>query len=1749
LENIVINEIVAHTDDPALDYVELHNHSSIPVDLSGCYLTDERNTNHFRVPDGTSLPPGGFISYDQNQLGFALSSAGETVYLINPAQNRVLDALRFGGQANGVAYGRFPDGAPAFQELSAQTPGTTNAPPLRRDIVINEILYNPISGSNRDEFVELFNRGAAPVDVTGWRFEDGITFTLPANTVIPAGGYLVVAADRERMLTNHPGLDGSRVVGDFNGNLSNGGERLALSMPDYSLTTNGNVIATNVFHIVVDEVTYGDGGRWGQWADGRGSSLELIDAHSDNRLPSNWADSDEAAKSEWTTIEHTGVLNLNHPAITTFDQLHLFLLDAGEALVDDVEVIYNGVNRISNPSFETGANGWFFHGTHRPSVLEDNDGFNSVRSLHVVATSRGDVVNRVRSQLSLSPPLNSTVTLRAKARWLRGHPELLLRLIGSPIEAVGTLPLPRNLGTPGAPNSRAVANAGPAITEVTHRPILPKAGQSIRVYARVQDPDGVPAVSVVYRIDPQATLNTVPMADNGLNGDLLAGDGIYTGIIPGQANGALVAFRVQASDGAIPPANSQFPADAPVRECLVRVGETLPPGGFGTYRFWMTQASFDFWTAREKSSNEDIDTTFVYGDTRVVYNVGAHFGSSENYSTILSTPTGTLVGYNLAFPKDDGLLGASGVRLDWPNRDTTMLREVTMYWLLDQYGLPNHYRRFIHLFINGIRRGTIYNDTQRPNGDSVEEWYSDDSEGELFKLNPWFEANAAGAIVSTGTWIPPRLQNFTTTGGVTKTAYYRFAWLPRAIHGTANDYSSLFALISAANAPANGYESAVESLVDIPNWMRTFAMNDLASYWDAFGNPNSKNSYLYLPQSSGWKVMCWDFDVGLGTGNGQAEELPTAALFGSTGNDPGLNRMYATPFIVRHYWNALDEAVSTFFQPAAVTSFLADRYAAFQAAGISTVSPFVPSGTVPGGQPQRSIPDWITARRDYILTQLNTVASTFDVTTSDAITTGTNLLVLSGTAPVSVLSITVNGVEYTPVWTTVNSWQIQVALTAGINVLNISGRDRLGNPVSNVTRTVTYSGVNELAEDNVVINEIMYNPLVPGASFVELFNQSATYSFDISGWRLNGVDFNFPPGTVITNGGYLVVCKDRTAFGNSYGWGIPVVGEFDGQLDNGGETLTLIKPGATPAQDLIVDRVTYDDDPPWPSAPDGSGPSLQLIDPAQDNNRVSNWGASADWRQFTFTGVVGPNPTNLLFLMASAGDVYLDDVSLVEGSVAEAGFNYILNGSFEDGLFPWRTAGNHTNSAVETGVSRTGSNSLHIVSTAIGAANNTINQAIAGLVSTSTYTFSFWFRPSTNGIGLNFRITTGYRTLSPVDFQPVLATPGLANSTAGQLPAYPALWISEVQPDNVSTLADNAGDNDPWIELFNGAATPFSLDGYYLANNYSNLSQWPFPAGTVINPGQYLLVWADGEPGETIAGNLHTGFRLNPTNGAVALSRNLNGTAQIVDYLNYSDVGANRSYGGYPPGQSSFRQLFYFPTPRGTNNPAAPPVTLFINEWMASNTGFVRDPMDLDFDDWFEIYNPTASRVDLSGFSLTDDLTRPAKSVIPAGISVPPLGYLLVWADEESGQTRTNGDLHVAFKLDLEGEEIALYDPAGRLIDAISFGQQAANISEGRWPNGGPAPFIIMTTPTPRAPNQIPVASPIVVMPTIGPGNTVTLFWTAQSGRIYRVEYKDDLNAVDWFHLGPDVNATGDTASKSDENNGTQRFYRVRLMP
>lgn len=1144
LENLVINEVLAAPLPGQRAWIELANASARPVDASGCWLSDAPTAEKFQVPTGTVLGPGEFAVFDAAQLGFVPSAAGGRLFLTAPDQSRVLDAVQSAAQLTGFSHGRWPHGAGALRELSAPTPGVANAPPRIREVGLSEILFHPISEDPAEEFVELHNRGSNVVDLAGWRFVDGIEFDFPAGSVLAPGGYLVVARDAARFRASHPDLPASLVVGDFQGGLSDRGEHLALARP---VDVAGSAEPA---WAVMAEALYADAASQSRWADGGGSSLELVDPRADPLVPDNWIDSDESGKADWTLVEATGVLDLVHPAVPNADQLQVFLLGVGEALVDDVEVrVGNGANRVGNGTFESGVNGWFFQGTQRLSHLAAGTGFNSAHCLDLVASDRGDhVANRARTRLTAPIPAGQTATIRARVKWQRGHPEILLRLRGGGLEAVGRLNLPLTLGTPGRPPSRGETNAGPTIADVSHRPVLPAAGQPVRVFARVADPDGVATVTLKFRVDPATDLAEVAMVDDGTGPDELAGDGVFTGAVPAQPAGALVAFQIEVTDAAQPAATNRYPADAPARECLVRFGESAPASAFGTYRLWITEANRAFWAGREKMSNEDVDATFVYGTNRVIYNAGAHYSGSSYTAPGYDSPTGNLCGYDLSFPKPDRFLGETHLTLDWPIRDTTDQREQLMFWFLEQFGLPNMYRRYVHLFVNGLHRGTIYDDVQQPGADTVEEWFPDEADGNLFKTDCWNEFDDAGNRLDP--CILNTLEAFTTTGGVKKVARYRWNWRPRSVRGSANDFEDLFALVDAMNATTN-YQAGVESVVDVEHWMRTFAMNDLASFWDAFGNPNAKNTFLYKPRADTWKLMCWDFDVGLGVFN----DPVNASLFDV--NDPTVARLYRTPAWVRLYWVALQEALDGFFKTGTGTridALLDAKYAAFRADNLALANP-------------SDIKSWINQRRAYLQTQLNTVRANFAVTSpATAVTTNQNPLVLRGTAPVTVRTLQVNGVAYLVVWKTVTSWELRVPLQAGVNELAVTGVDRLGQAIAGASANLTVNFTGTPATPPAIrINEwlaanraTLADP-ADGAfdDWFELFNPSDT-AVSLAGWRLTDsladpARFVVPAGVSLPAHGFLLVWADGQPEQTQPGGDLHV----NFRLSQGGETIAL----------------------------------------------------------------------------------------------------------------------------------------------------------------------------------------------------------------------------------------------------------------------------------------------------------------------------------------------------------------------------------------------------------------------------------------------------------------------------------------------------------------------------------------------------------------------------------------------------------------
>jgi hypothetical protein len=1371
-------------------FIELYNHSTNSVDVSGCILTDDPATNEFVIPTGTVIGPAGFVAFTQSQFGFTLNGEGETLYFIKPDGSRVLDAVQFGAQADGVSYGRWPDGANDFYAFTTNTPGTNNSAIVIGDIVINELMYDPISGNDDDQYIELYNKGTNAINLSGWEFTAGVTFTFPPNVIIGPNGYVVVGKNSANLLANYTNLNSGNTYGNYSGKLSHDGELVVLSQPE-------SYFGTNTIYVEEDEVTYGTGGRWGEWSAAGGSSLELIDPHSNHRLAANWADSDETQKSSWVDIENTGVLDNGANYDPSIDYAQMGLLDAGECLVDNIEVDYNGSNYVSNGTFESGLglNDWSLQGCLACSSLE-NSGYQSSYSLHIRCSDKiwtGD--NSCEVALKANSMVGGrTATLRFKARWLRGWPEVLLRLNGNWLEATAAMPVPANLGTPGAPNSQYVTNAGPAMYNVTHTPSLPAANQAVVVTANVHDPDGIQSLTLYYRLDPATTYIAMPMNDNGANGDAIAGDGVFSATIPGQAANQIVAFYISATDNL--GASTRFPAlrtndNVPAPECVVMFGDGNPAGSFGVYHLWITQTNVTRWANLGNLSRDwENDCTFVNG-SRVIYNMQGRFSGSP-YHQSYDTPAGALCNYEWKFNADDMLLGATDFKKIHqpgaePGVDPTIQASELAFTFHRALGVSWLYKRYVAVYVNGNRRGTLMEDTQVPNGDVVKEHFPNDTDGFLFKMQPWFELAPFLSGYDLGfdnqSWC--NVMPYTTTGGVKKVPRYRYCFEIRRTPDSDSDFTNVFSLVDAASSYGTpNYVANLENMANMENWMRVFAADHAAGCWDSFGSQNGQNLYGYIGAlGTKYTLMMWDLETVFGQNGGWA---PGQDLLTVNGEDPNMQNIYNTPAFLRMYWRALQILVNGPLNVANSEPLLMAKFNAFTDNGLSVQSPAA------------SLEPWLAEAQSSIAAQLAAVNAT-NFSVNPTVTLSNNVASISGGAPVDVDFVWINGVAYPLTWTSLTNWTVTLALTNGTNPLSIVGVDDTGQPIagdSNQT-SVNYSGTIPSPVGQVAINEIMWNPSVTNAQYVELVNNSTNITYDLSGWQLQGLSYTFPSGALLPPLGFLVLAANAPAFAAAYGATNLVFDTFDGTLSPG-QLLSLEQPGG--GSNLVVAQVQFDDVLPWPTNANNPGVSLQLVDPHQDNWRVGNW-------------------------------------------------------------------------------------------------------------------------------------STGQTNPPPLAF-----TPDASNSVAASLPPFPPLWINEVEPDNLTGLTNSAGQHAPWLELYNPTTNTVALTGLCLSSTYANLTNWVFPSGAAISPGQFLVVFADGQTNLTTLSQLHTSFALSGSNGSVALSRVFNGQPQVLDYVNYTNLPPNWSYGSLPDGQSFVRVQFYSPTPGAPNNNSGTPPASFV----AYNTdGFI----------------------------------------------------------------------------------------------------------------------------------------------------------------------------------------------------------------
>lgn len=378
-----------------------------------------------------------------------------------------------------------------------------------------------------------------------------------------------------------------------------------------------------------------------------------------------------------------------------------------------------------------------------------------------------------------------------------------------------------------------------------------------------------------------------------------------------------------------------------------------------------------------------------------------------------------------------------------------------------------------------------------------------------------------------------------------------------------------------------------------------------------------------------------------------------------------------------------------------------------------------------------------------------------------------------------------------------------------------------------------------------------------------------------------------------------------------------------------------------------------------------------------------------------------------------------------------------------------------------------------------------------------------------------------------------VATPGTSIATG----SHPAPVINEVAANNTDDPGPN-GTFPDWIELYNPTDENLPLTEMSLTDRLDQPREWIFPPSSVIPPKDYTIIYFDNA---SLPDSTNTGIGLNSAGDSVYLFDAPSRGGGLLTSVTFGFQSANLSLSKIPNATGEWHLGTL--TPNAPNSPMelANPAGLKVNEWMAR---------PLSGDDWFEIYNPDPHPVELSGLFLSDDLNDSFKHLIPqrSFIGVGKNGFLKLIADGRPG-VRSN---HVDFRLGGNGESIGLFTAKGVLIDSVTFGLQALDVSEGRWPDGDRTIANFVGTPTPGASNVLRTSSgqrPRFRDVTLSNQETVILTWDAVDGSDYWIEYKDDLNDLTWTVLGQ-VTAIGNAVSIEEPlGDALKRFYRLQQVP
>ena len=1045
----------------AVDWVELRNQGSGAVSADGLFVASLADFSDKRPLSG-SVGPNGYASWEAS---FPADRSGDvTVYLIDAA-NTVLDVAELervaGRDSLQAVHAPVWPVIPAHEQLKTQsewyssnvdTRDAANNPPISTDIVINEIMCDPPSDHGNGEFIELYNKGAMPVSLTGWRLRGGIDFDFPSGTMIAPGGYLVVAADASTIAAIYPGVT---VVGNWSGGLGNKGDLIRL---------------IDNFNNLADEVDYEVGGDWPPLAAGLGSSLELINPALDNSRASAWRDSDESNKSTFQTfttpVQIYRQLN-SQGVVTDYKELHLHLVGDSHLELRNFAIKQDGTgaNILTNTTVlstnGSSASGWLCQGTHWASFVDESG------ELNLISDGHGD--NRAnRAEIDATGLVqNLSYTVSFEARWVSGRPRLIVQTWDHTLGEAFLIPVPNNLGTPGAINSRHAAAPPAQIDSVLHSPAVPRPTDPVKVTARVTSVAPLATVEVWHRADTINNANpyvAAPMFDDGTNGDAVAADGMWTATLTQyQTNNQIVQFYVRATaqGGALteaPRGGSARPAlwmmDSRVIGATLRrqriVLSAYDRDAMNTASGQSPKFGYDF----PRLSNHYFNITFIHNETDVYYN-----GETRKSGSPWTRSDGAPMDRGKVKLPDDRSF-RQDTKWNFDNDAAGASRHhnrITRYWLY-LLGHPGNEAEYVFSLVNADTQ-QVREMNESVNDELTARAFPDGNSGQLMAVDDeWWFTDGWGRT--------PRNADWGYKGTDAPLRYHS----EYALRSRENEYdfSALTEFFKTVSSGAST-EEQLRRVVDPEMVLLMAAVRGYIHDWDSQTLDRGKNCYLYRKPTDGrWIYFQWDSDLAFDN---------ASASF--TGGLPGWATFIGKPWTRRLFNYYLTELLK----------FTSGVNAARTVAWLDAEENSSTAYTVAKSFYQ----SWMTNRNGPAQTEINrsvgggpggSFNAPFAITipANDSTTTAATQN-YSGTAPSSAFRIVIDG-HPEAAFTGINqtTWSLSnVVLKTGANTLTFRMLDLFGNSLATLIHTVNKTGdaapvmrlVSDPPSGNVLLGEML----------------------------------------------------------------------------------------------------------------------------------------------------------------------------------------------------------------------------------------------------------------------------------------------------------------------------------------------------------------------------------------------------------------------------------------------------------------------------------------------------------------------------------------------------------------------------------------------------------------------------------------------------------------------------------------------------